>query len=97
MGKNAEPHRNFLNSLLGWAAPCYTPGRMDLLAQARAERDRWTKIVELLEASPSPAATTKSKKNSPTSKSYWTPARRKAMSDKIKALQKKKPQAAKKA
>jgi len=71
---------------------------MTLLEQAKAERDRWAKIVELLEASPSAAATTsKPKKNSPTSKSYWTPARRKAMSDKIKALQKKKPQAAKKA
>jgi hypothetical protein len=74
---------------------------MSLLEQARAERDRWTKIVDLLEASPS-TSTTPSKakpgKTSPTSRSYWTPARRAEMSKKIKALQgKKKPQAAKKA
>jgi len=70
---------------------------MDLLTQARAERDRWAKIVALLEAAPAvPNRKTKSKVNS-ASKSYWTPERRAAMSKKIKALQKKKPQAAKKA
>jgi hypothetical protein len=67
---------------------------MNLLAHAKAERDRWAKIVALLEAAPSttpsPSAKPKSK-NSPSSKAYWTPARRKAMSDKIKALQKKSP------
>jgi hypothetical protein len=70
---------------------------MSLLEQARAERDRWAKIVALLEAAPSASApSAKPKKNSPTSKSYWTPARRAEMSRKIKALQKKKPPAAKK-
>ena len=71
----------------------------NLLEQARAERDRWAKIVALLEAAPSSVASPSRKlkpkpKNSPANKDYWTPARRKAMSDKIKALQKKKPQQA---
>jgi hypothetical protein len=71
---------------------------MDLLAQAKAERDRWAKIVALLEAAPTAAAAPKTKsKANPASKSYWTPQRRAEMSRKIKALQKKKPQAAKKA
>lgn len=66
---------------------------MTLLEQARAERDRWAKIVELLEAAPSTPAASPAKakaKNNPAGKAYWTPARRKAMSLKIKALAKKK-------
>ena len=73
---------------------------MDLLTQARAERDRWAKIVTLLEAAPTSAAAPNRKTKSKAkraAKSYWTPERRAAMSRKIKALQKKKPQAAKKA
>jgi hypothetical protein len=76
---------------------------MDLLTQARAERDHWAKIVALLEAAPSttPGPSQRLKpqsKTSPSSKAYWTPKRRKEMSDRIKALnaKKKKPQDAKK-
>jgi hypothetical protein len=74
---------------------------MDLLALAKAERDRLDKVIALLESgaektTAAPARKTKSK-NSPTSKSYWTPERRRQMSLKIKGLQKKKAQAAKKA
>lgn len=73
---------------------------MDLLAIAKAERARLDKVIALLEAgapttTPStPKAKGKTKANA-TRRGYWTPARRKAMSVKIKALQakKKKPEA----
>lgn len=66
----------------------------DFLSQAKAELARWQKIVELLEAGPSPTPSSakpkaKSKIN-PAGKAYWTPARRAEMSRKIKALAKKK-------
>lgn len=73
---------------------------MSLLEQAKAERDRLNKVIELLEGGDKPAKAAPKRaagKNSPTSKSYWTPERRRQMSLKIKALQKKKPQGAKKA
>jgi hypothetical protein len=76
---------------------------MSLLEQARAERDRLNKVIELLEGSEKPtrtAATPKrvAGKSSPASKAYWTPQRRAEMSRRIKALNaKKKGASAKKA
>jgi hypothetical protein len=74
---------------------------MDLLKLAKEERARLDRVIALLESgaekTTAPAAPRAKGKNSPSSKAYWTPARRKQMSDRIKALnaaKKKKPLAA---
>lgn len=67
---------------------------MDLLAIAKAERARLDKVIALLEADAATSTPAKAKtKGNLASREYWTPARRKAMSRKMKALAAKKKKA----
>jgi hypothetical protein len=70
---------------------------MDLLKLAKEERARLDKVITLLESgaapTPTPSTPRAKGKNSPASKAYWTPQRRKQMSDRIKALNAKKKKA----
>ena len=67
---------------------------MDLLKLAKEERARLDKVIALLESGAAPTSTPSAPrargKNSPSSKAYWTPARRAEMSRRIKELNKKK-------
>jgi hypothetical protein len=65
---------------------------MDLLKLAKEERARLDRVIALLESGaekPTAAAPAKAAKG-PANKAYWTPQRRKEMSDRIKALNAKK-------
>jgi hypothetical protein len=58
---------------------------MDILAVAKAERDRLNKVIAILEPE-APTATPTKSKGKPRGRHQWTEAERKAMSIKQKAL-----------